>query len=611
MTAWIRSVVASAISGPSGTVSRGAARPGDILVAFQSADTGGLGSLFLEPDWLFLTGRSGGAWVGSMTGFWAGAIAWKRICEVGEPETYEVYQGPVASGTVTIVAIADGDPDTVQILDRSGTNTPAVTPQMASGVQLRYVTGVPDSAASASWAIPTGYTSRATAQADQYTAAVLASRSVVSTATLEQVRLTPSPSLTAVAFTVVVSSTVSAPPAPPVVQPYAPGNGGATWRYEFFRFLDRTPLGNLDLTGVTFDARLLQPGQLGATIPIPNRKVADRVAEIIPREAVNDPDSYPLDRGPGVISCQILREGVPQGEYWITGTRLTRSRRSTLGIQLRGATLDAYLNTVEIEDDLNYSGDQVEIARSLLTHLSALPNANISLDLEAGTSGVSREVNYLESEGGTYGRRLLELAQLDDGFEWQIRLELVDGALVRRWVWGRPLGQSDPVQHVWADGLSNGDVLEFTEEADVLRGFTRVRARGTSISTDASTSSVPLLSSAHEATAHLAAGFPRTSRTLNLSTQTDLPTLEEYAAYWVARAGGVLRVDMATVTFGKVVTFSPNNLGDVGRFYLHNQWHRGVWRRRRIIGVGITPISKQSGKEEARLVLEGQEAPGA
>jgi hypothetical protein len=138
-----------------------------------------------------------------------------------------------------------------------------------------------------------------------------------------------------------------------------------------------------------------------------------------------------------------------------------------------------------------------------------------------------------------------------------------------------------------------------------------VRARGSSISTDASTQSVPLLSTAHEATAHLAAGWPRTSRTITYPTQTDLPTLEEYAAYWAARAGGAVRVDMATVTFGKIVTFTPNHLGDVGRLYLHNQWHQGVWRRRRIIGVGMTPVSKKTGKEEARLVLAGQEVPGA
>ncbi|MEU7861210.1 hypothetical protein [Nonomuraea sp. NPDC049141] len=612
MTAWIRSVQPNLISAGAGTATRGEAKVGDVLLAFQSADSGGHGALFLDGDWLFEDDHPGGFWPGSVSGTWAGVIVWKRTCELGEPTTYSAFQGSVADGTVLIVAIADADPDSIQIDRQAGTTTPGMTPNAASGLEIRYATGVPSPpGASVSWSTPTGYTERADAQSHVWTSAVLATRPVVSTASLGEVVLTPTQSLAAAAFTIIVASTTPPVPQPPVVQPFAPGVGGAVWRYEFFRLLDRTFLGSLALPDAVFDARLLQPGQLTATIPIPNRREADRVAEIIPREAVNDPDSYPLDRGPGVIVCQILREGEPQAEYWINGTKLTRSRRGGVGIALRGVTLDGYLNAVEIEDDLNYAGDQIDIARSLLTHLMAQPNSNISLDLQAGSSGVSRELAILESEGRKYGQVLLDLAQASGGFETQIRLERVDGALVRRWVWGMPLGQADPVLHTWADGRNNGDILEYTEEADAARGATRWRARGNSISADASVPSVPLLSTAHEATAHLAAGWPRTSRTLSYNTQTDLPTLEEYAAYWAARAGGALRVDMATVTFGKIVTFSPNSLGDVGRFYLHNAWHQGVWRRRRIIGIGITPISKQTGKEEARLVLEGQEAPDA
>lgn len=614
MTAWVRSAQPNLISTPFGSAGRGEARPGDTLLAFQSADSGGHGALFLDGDWQFENSYSGGAWPGSNSGTWAGCIVWKRVCEEGEPTAYPTNQGAVADSVVTIVAIADALPDTVQITNTTGTTAPPLTPATPSGLQLRYVTGVPiPSGATVSWANPpAGYTGRVAVQADTFTAAQLATRSVVSTSPLETVTLTPTPALSAAAFTVFIASSAPTVPAPPIVQPFAPGKGGAAWRYEFFRALDRTPLGNLDLVDVGFDVRLLQSGQLGAIIPIPNRREAARVAEIIPREAVGDPDSYPLDRGPGVIACQILREGEPQAEYWISKTKLTRSRRNTLGIALQGLTWDGWMNTVQIGEDVAFAGDQIDIARDMLSHLMTQPNANISLDLQPGTCGVSREIGYLESDGGTYGRGLLELAQADNGFEYAFRLELVDGVLVRRFVWGYPtLGQSDPALHVWADGQSSGDIIEYTEEADAQRGATSVRARGTSISGDASTASVPLLSTAHEATAHLAAGHLRTSRTITYPTQTDLPTLEEYAAYWAAKSGGALRVDTATVTFGKVVTLSPNSLGDVGRFYLHNAWHQGVWRRRRIIGIGITPISKKSGKEEARLVLEGQETPGA
>jgi hypothetical protein len=363
----------------------------------------------------------------------------------------------------------------------------------------------------------------------------------------------------------------------------------------------------LDLVNVSFDKRILQAGSFSATIPIPNRTVGDQVAEIIPR------DESQLGIGPGVITVQVYREGVCWGEYWITGAQPARSRRGTPAIQLRGSTLDAYLSRVELQDDLIYTGvDQIGIARTLLNHLAAQEHANLSLSLQSGTSGVLRDRTYLESEGATYGQRLLELAQVDDGFEWMINLETLGGSLVRRWVWGYPqLGTLDPPPHLFSDGRSGGDILEWQEEIDALRGGTRWRARGSLVGGDASTTSTPLTSTVHEATAHLAAGWPRIDRTLSYSTVSEAGTLEDYAAFWATRAAGALRVDQVTVAFGRNPSLTPNNLGDAGRFYFDNEWNRATWKTRRIIGMAITPTSRSSGKEEARLVLEGQGAPGA
>jgi hypothetical protein len=457
-----------------------------------------------------------------------------------------------------------------------------------------------------SWSLPSGYTSRGQGQSGVWVSGALVSKTVVSTAPTGGVTLSPSPSLAAAAFSVFLASTEPPVPQPPVTQPFAPGKGASKYRYVATRALDRTYLGDLDLVGVTFDKRILQPGAFSATIPIPNRRMGDQVAEIIGR------DETDLDIGPGVITVQVFREGEPWGEYWITSAQPSRSRRGTPSIALRGSTLDAYLGRVEIQQDLTYAADQIDIARSLITHLQGQPHANMSLALQPGTSGVARERAYLESEGGFYGQRLIELAQVDDGFEWMINLELVDGGLVRKWVWGYPkLGVLDIPPHLFSDGRNGGDILEWQEEADALRGATRWRARGSTISTDASTSSTPLVSTAHEATAHLAAGWPRLDRTLNYSTVVESQTLEDYAAFWAATAPGALRVDQVTVTFGKTPSFTPNNLGDAARFYFNNQWHRGVWRTRRIIGVAITPTSRGSGKEEARLVLEGLDVPGA
>ena len=607
MTAFIRSVVANTIETPVGSATRGDTRPGDILIAFQSADSGGYSAMFLEGDWQFLASISNAAWPGSVNGTWAGLIVRQRICTVSEPAVYNTSQGPVADGVVTIVAIAGAAADSLQISLGSGTTAPTLTPTAASGLNIRYATGVPSPPpGTRSWSAPTGYTELADVQADTFTSAVLASRPVVSTSPVGDATFTSSGTVAAAACTIVVASAEIPVPDPPVVQPFAPGRGSSRFRYVITRLRDRTYLGDLDMVGVSFDKRLLQAGSFSGTIPIPNRKIGDQVAEIIGR------DETELGVGPGVITCQIYREGEPWGEYWITSAQPSQSRRGTPSIALRGSTLDAYLSRVEIQEDLFYTADQIDIARGLLGHLAGQANANISLDLQSGTSGVTRDRAYLESERGTYGQRLVELAQVDGGFEWSINLELVGGSLVRKWVWGYPkLGVQNPAPHLFAAGRSGGDILEWSEEADALRGATRWRAQGSTSGADASTTSAPLMSTPHEATAHLAAGWPRIDRTLSYSTVSEVQTLEDYAAFWAARAAGALRVDQVTVTFGTNPSLTPNNLGDAARFYLDNPWHRGAWRTRRIIGIGITPTSRQDGKEEAKLVLEGQEVPGA
>lgn len=613
MGAFVRSVRVTTQHHGSYSAARGDARTGDVLLAFQTADSGGHFLMSLAGGWLQADSYLGGTWPGEAGGIWSGAILWARTCSDGEPTSYVATQGASSDGVTIIVAIAGADLDTLLSDNNNGTVAPGLTPPAASGLLFRYAAGVPAASGNdISWQAPSGTSKLADAQSDVWVSAALASAPIVSTSPVGSAAWTGSGLVASCSFTVAIASTEDPSAPPPVVSPSAPGRGRATWRYRVNRLLSREYLGDLDdlLVGVDFDKRILQPGVFAGTIPIPSRRVADRVAEMIPREDAGDPDSYPLDRGPGVISIQVLRLGEPYEEYWVTGSRLVRSRRGTLGIALRGATLEGYLNAVEIETDLSYSADQIAVARSLLNHLMAQSNANVSLLLESGASGVSRDVTYLESEGATYGRRLVDLGQQDGGFEWMINLEKNElGQIIRRWVWGYPkLGEAG-TSHTWADGSFNGDLLEYSEEVDVLRGFTRVRARGNSASVDASTPSVPLLSTAHQATAHLAAGWPRTSRTLSYNTQTDLDTLEAYAAYWVEQAAGAVRVDMATVALGRETTFTPNHLGDTGRFYLRNQWHPGVWRTRRIIGMGITPNSKQSGKEEAKLVLEGTEAP--
>lgn len=600
MVASIRSVRTSTISGGAGTAARGAVQPGDLLIAFHAADDGWAEDRTISGGWIRRPAEEGMEW--------AGVTVWTRVASANEPSGYQVTQGPTADGVVHIVAVRDADTDQVTIRSDFGTIAPRVRPATASGVEIRYVAVAPDEPNTVSWSAPSGYT-LVQAQSGYWTSAAVATRTYSSSAWLPRVEFVPSGIIwDAIAYTIVVESAPSVPPPPPPsYPPIAPGRGTALYQYVFRRLLSGEYLGTLDLEGVTFDKRILQPGSFSATIPIPNKRIGDQVAEIIPRTAEE------LSIGPGVIVVDIWRAGEPWGEYWITAATPSRSRRGTPTIQLRGSTLDAYLAQVEIQDELVFSADQIEIARQLIGHMQSDPHANIGLVLQDGVSGVTRERTYTAEESGTYGQRLVELAQVDNGFEWTINVGVRDGALSREWVWGYPTLGDTTTDHVFIDARHGGDILEWSEEIDALRGATRWRARGgTPVAddedaVDASVEAKPLISDVHEATAHLDAGWPRIDKTLNYSSVVVQQTLDDYAAYWAQTAAGALRVDSITVALGAEPSLTPNRLGDWCRIYLDNEWHEPHWRERRIIGVSITPTSRATGREEAQLILESVE----
>lgn len=603
----IRSVQVTTIHGPSGAATRGTAVEGDLLIAFHSGDSGGNSALDLDGGWISVVNLPGGIWPGSTEFTWAGTKVWRKRATAGEPTSYSASQGPVTDGVITIVAIAAGRADNLVVattFGSFGTSAPAATPAGPAGLQLRYTAGVlTPPGGSLRWFVVDGYTELSDEQSRNFTAAALATAPTVSTSQVPAASFTPtSPTDARQAITILVDADFVATPEQPPVPGYAPGRGSALYQYRFVRLLDRTYLGHLDLTGVRFDKRILQPGSFQATIPIPSREVGDLVAQIIPR------DETDLTTGPGVISCEVYRGDECWGEYWITGAKPGRSRRSTPTVQLRGSTLEAYLAHVELQHRLPFvSQDQITIARNVLSHLMGQAHANISLTLQEGTSGVVRDRIY-EADEASYGQRLIELAQVDNGFEWMINLAIVDGILQRQWVWGYPLlGVQSPPPHVFVDATNGGDVLEFSEDIDALRGATRWRARGSSSGGGDASSGGTLISEVHEATTHLEAGWPRLDRTINKSGVSEQQTLEDWAAYWAATAPGALRVDSLTVALGAEPSFTPNSLGDSARIYLDNEWHAPQWRTRRIIGVGITPTSKESGKEEAQIILEGRE----
>jgi len=413
--------------------------------------------------------------------------------------------------------------------------------------------------------------------------------------------------LAAHGITILVPSTAAdeRPPDPPSFPDWTPGRGTSLYRYTVHDLPTGEYRGDIYPQGVTFDRRVLEPGQFSATLPIPNRRVADQVAEIIPR--------YPedLESGPGRITVRVWRAGELWGEYWITGAIISQSRRGGITIQLRGSTLEAYLHHVPVEQDLEYSGDEISCARSLLSHMMGLSGANIGLTLLGGESGQTRDLVVKAADNTTYGDALRAFAQSYPGFEYTIDPVVTHTGFQRQWRWGSPVLPFTR-DHVFVQSPHGGDILDWSEEIDALRGATRVQVRGgTPEVEDAEQGSSPVLSDWVSATSHLAAGWPRYGRVVDHPGEsTRRSTLNGYAQRWISALPGAVRVYSVTVALGARPTISPSSLGDWARRVMVNEWYprlgggAGWDSAQRLIGIGITPVARGSGREEAQLILE-------
>lgn len=608
MTAFVRSISFGESSStsvvvpiPDGVVA------GDVLWAHQSSTTA-LGDLF----------ASGWEPVVQVIDTIFGALKvklWKRTATSSEQRFYAFSQNEGANGTVIMLAVADAVTSLpVQIAtlaDAGGTTgqvtTPNVPPAAATHLEIRFA-AANDEVPGVFTGVPDGYQPRGTAQSEFVTAAAASRLITSSTPSGAKAFPTSGTGFIGIGVTISIPSGAAEPEIPPP-PPFTPGRGSALYQYVFRTLLGRDYLGHLDLSQVAFESRVSSPGSFSGQVPITNERIGRQVDAII---AANPAE---LGRGPGVICCEVIRAGDYWGEYWITGATIGQQRRKTPTLVLRGVSLDGYFMSVLLRSTLTYTGlDQVEIARRLLTHMQAQPYANIGLILQPGSSGQPRDRTYKGSERGSYGQRVTELGDVLDGFEWTVNSLAGPSGLERHWNWGAPTLGNPAAEHVFGQGAHGGDILDWSIEIDAIKGGTHWEARGDTPQSDASVEAVPLISAVHSSAPHLAAGWPRIDRLIDRPGVIVQQTLEDYAAGWAAKKSGAVRVFSVTVAIGKEPSFTPKDVGDPGRFVMSNEWHRragsgpGLNERHRIIGVRVTPVGRDKGKDEMTLIVEEQEA---
>lgn len=374
------------------------------------------------------------------------------------------------------------------------------------------------------------------------------------------------------------------------------------YSYRAHDLLTDAFIADLELSDVSYSRRIGEPGTFSATIPIPNPTVADRVAAVIPRH----PDD--LSTGPGRTVIHVYRNGIIWGTYLLWTAQIAMSDKGGVSISIQGASLESLLGRVEIRTDLTYTAvDQVQIARQLLTAMQSNPIYNIGLTLQAGSSGVVKDGTYLASETATYGQRIVELADTDNGFEWMIRTVESAGVRTYEWAWGYPMLGSATGSHVFDQP---GRVLSWTEDVDATRGATSFLTRGESVNDDVAADSGPLMGDVALAQAHLDAGWPGLDVTVDYSSVSEVATLNAYAAWLSTHRAGSVRVHQATIRLDATTSFTPDNLGDYARLTLVNDWWPRVdgvasfsksWR---VVGMDVRPPDRNGDQDEATLIFE-------
>lgn len=614
MAATLRSVsyIASentsyAVAKPSGTAE------GDVLIAWQAA---GLGSSLAAPTgggtWLPLEATSGGDVLP--------VRMWWRVAGASEPTGYGFSHAGGAESVAAVAAISGGvtTPPLSDSFQGSGVNTidtPSVTPSTTGAVELRFAAAFTFEGASLT--PPSGLSPRFTASADLVVTAAV-SRKLNSAAASGVKTFTGSveyfEALSGMTVAVLAADSGQGggeqPEVPPPTVPALPASAQVVhYTFEFCDLLtDDLICKDLDLRDVSYDRKINEAGHFSASLDVTNATIAAKVARIVPRHPED------LSTGPGRVIVHVYRNGVIWGSYVLWRAAVSQSGNGPVQVTIEGDSLESYLGQVDIREDLGpYEGeDQIQIARNLLTAMQATPRYDIGLSLQAGTSGITRDRSYLASEGGTFGERLKELAEVDGGFEYAIQVvDNGDGTRSRVWTWGYPLLGNAATNHRFE---SPGKLMSWSEDIDALRGGTAYVARGQSNNDDGSVASEAEVSTVAVAQAHIDAGWPGIDRTIDYSSVSDEGTLEGYATWWATNRAGTVRVHQATVVLPANTSFGPGNLGDRVTVAIVNHWWPIVdgvasfsksWR---VVGMSFQPPAKGSGVEICTLTFEENDA---
>lgn len=301
------------------------------------------------------------------------------------------------------------------------------------------------------------------------------------------------------------------------------------WRWLAYDLVTDAYLRDLDVSGWQSTDELNGAGGFTATVKVPGD--------------VEEAQSVRASTRCGRTAIVALRGDVPVFDGIIWRRNYESSVRS---VTIAGRKLASFWDHFDIPAHLDFAAtEQADIWRSLLAGVALnFPNGDIGVAVDATTTGIVRDRVYEPWEAKKYGEAMQQLAAVDGGFDWDIRVES-DGLTLTRQarLWyprrGRPITTTGLQFRTGSTAKLFGVTEDATGMAARVTGF----GAGEGIDT---------LTSVRQTTELTAAGYPGYAKSLSLRDVKTQAPLDEHTQAELSRAQ---RIDAD----GFVVTLDPTH----------------------------------------------------
>lgn len=355
-----------------------------------------------------------------------------------------------------------------------------------------------------------------------------------------------------------------------------------TYRYLFADLLTNDLLGELPLTGVSFNQQLNQAGTFTGHLLLSgvNSAGLNVDASTIPAKC-----AIYVDR-----NGTLVWGGVIWGRDYnsLSQTLTITAREFESYFERRRITADTVFNNV----------DQLTVAQTLFNNAQAVASGNIGVIVGTETSGVLVTRTYYNYELKQVYGAVQDLSRALDGFDFNIRVSYVSGVPTKTLQLGYPrLGTVYSVTSITAPvfNLPAGNIVEYAYPEDGSIAANRIYGLG------AGSNEGKLISTQSDAT-KLTDGWPLLEDQANYSDITDATLLDEITL------GVVNGLSYPPTTIKVVVPayqdpqYGTYSIGDDARLIItDNRFPNTLDEVYRIVGLNVQP--GEDGPERVTITL--------